>query len=279
MVSSINIDSVRNSWGKTLLIFDHGLGDFLHFLPVYFEFQKQAHVTVALAASKYRQFHYVYPPTLEADKLVLKNYAQVYKIQYPDTKSFSMPIEIYDEPSKPYLCAYYELGMSFFVWSPYQIKSQSPKLNRVGVHFFGHTGSQEKFCPLNVAEQIWKEIQDAGFEPFECHQRPNFRERYSDCGEDGCNFIPENQTIRYQKPDLRLMISEIGKCKYFVGVDSGPLYLAGSILGHDNLIGLENKKKIAYYCPKHVPAISVREYQPGSIYERLKLLEVRHEID
>jgi hypothetical protein len=69
------------------------------------------------------------------------------------------------------------------------------------------------------------------------------------------------------------MKDEIAKCRYFIGVDSGPLYLASSILGHENLIGLENKKRIAYYCPKHMQTVSIKEYQPGTIYQRIKLLE------
>jgi hypothetical protein len=57
-------------------------------------------------------------------------------------------------------------------------------------------------------------------------------------------------------------------------VDSGPLYLATSILGHENTIGLENQKRVSYYCPKHINTVSIREYENGSVYNRLKLMEV-----
>lgn len=274
MAKSVVIDKIRASTRKPVFIFEHGLGDFIHYLPVHFEFEKQIQTNILLASSRSRQFHMIYPKVIDSESIDTRTYGLIYKVHYPDTKSFIVPFEIYDEPSKPYLCAYYELGMDFFVWNPYRIKVPVEKnWKRIGVHFFGHTGCNEKFCSSNVAEMIWEEIISAGYEPFECHMRPDFRTRYQDCGRDECGFIPEGQTIRYQKPDLQLMKEEMAKCRYFIGVDSGPLYLASSILGHENVIGLENKKRIAYYCPKHISTVSIREYQPGTIFERIKLME------
>jgi hypothetical protein len=161
------------------------------------------------------------------------------------------------------------------VWTPYRFKRTADPTKRVGVHFFGHTGAHHKFCPPEVANQIWKEIIEAGFEPFECHMRPDFRKRYNDCGIDDACFIPDEQTIRYQKPSLSLLRDSISTCQYFIGVDSGPLYLASSILGHENVIGLENQKRIAYYCPKHISTLSVRDYQAGSVRQTLTQMEGR----
>lgn len=267
------IEKVRSNTRRSVFIFDHGLGDFIHFLPVFFEFQKQAQVDVLLASQRSRQFHLIYPSVIESESIVHRIYGHVYKVYYPDTKEFSVPFEIYDEPSKPYLCAYYELGMSHFTWSPYRIKPTGEKLRRIGVHFFGHTGSNHKFCPPEIAKMIWEEIVAAGYEPFECHMRPDLRQTYQDCGKDECDFISEEQTIRYQKPNLQTMRDEISKCTYFIGVDSGPLYLASSILGHSNVIGLEYKKRISYYCPKHISTVSIMDFQPGIIQERIKLME------
>jgi hypothetical protein len=265
---------VKRFTRKSVFIFDHGLGDFIHYLPVHLEFERQAQMEVILAASRSRQFHMLYPKVQESETLVPRTYGMIYKVHYPDTKSFVVPFEIYDEPSKPYLCAYYELGLSPFVWTPYRITAPvRERHKRIGVHFFGHTGSNEKFCPPPIAKMIWEEIIQAGYEPFECHMRPEFRSRYADCGVDDCSFIKGDQTIRFQKPELSLMRDAIANCQYFIGVDSGPLYLATSILGHENVIGLENKKRIAYYCPKHINTLSIREYQPGSILERIQLLE------
>ena len=264
---------VQKSTRAPVFVFDHGLGDFIHYLPVHLEFERQTQMNITLASSRSRQFSKLYSKVIDAEDITPRTYGFIYRVFYPDTKSFVVPFEIYDEPSKPYLCAYYELGMSPFIWTPYRMIMPRERLKRIGVHFFGHTGCKEKFCSNPVAKMIWEEIIEAGYEPFECHMRPDLRARYQDSGDDSCDFIPESQTIRYQKPDLQLMKDEIAKCKYFIGVDSGPLYLASSILGHENIIGLENKKRIAYYCPKHISTVSIKEYQPGTIYQRIKLLE------
>lgn len=272
------INEVKNSTSRNLFIFDHGLGDFIHYLPVHKEFERQTQIEISIAAPKSRQFNFIYPKIYDSETIEPRKFGLIYKIRYPDTKSFVLPFEIYDEPSKPYLCAYYELGMSFFVWSPFKIKTSPVKNSkRVGVHFFGMTGVNEKYCPISVAKMIWNDIIKAGFEPFECHMQPGFRKKYTDCSDNTCDFIEQHQTIRYQKSDLKLMMDEISKCHYFIGVDSGPLYLAATIIGYDNVIGLENKKRISYYSPKHISSVSVREYQEGTIYQRLTTMEDQHD--
>jgi hypothetical protein len=222
-----------------------------------------------------RQFHKIEPSVISFESLDPKGYEYTYRIYYPDSKAYKPPFEYHEEPAKPYLCAYMELGMKQFIWSPLQLDNPTfnPNSKRIGVHFFGFTGANEKFCPKSVVKEIWSEIIDSGYEPFECHMRPNWRTQYKDCGEDDCVFINERNSIRFQKPDINLMKEEIGKCKYFISVDSGPLYLAASILGYDRVIGLENLKRISYYCPKPFQKISVREYQRGTIKKLIKRKE------
>jgi hypothetical protein len=270
-------EKVKNS-SRSLFCFDHGLGDFVLYLPVHKEFIRQVGKRVDLASPMKRQFHKIEPSVISYESLDPKGYEYTYRIYYPDSKAHKPPFEYHDEPAKPYLCAYYELGMNEFTWKPHNIKNTTFVENskRIGVHFFGFTGSEEKFCPKYIAEMIWNEIIEAGYEPFECHMRPSFRNDYKDCGDDDCKFIDENHSLRYQKPDINLMKNEIGKCKYFISVDSGPLYLAASLLGYDKIIGLEKLKRISYFCPKPFQKVSVREYQRGTIYKLIKRKEDAH---
>lgn len=268
-------NKVKNTVGRCLFIFDHGLGDLIHYLPVHKEFIKQTGIPVQLAAPSKRQYHKIEESILSCEDLDNKRYDYIYKIYYPDTKAYRPPFEYHTEPSKPYLCAYAELGMNEFIWTPYVINNLTYDKNskRIGVHFFGFTGANEKFCPKSIAEKVWNEIIDAGYTPFECHMRPNFRTDYKDCGSDDCNFIDKAHSLRWEKPDLQLMKNEIGKCKYFISVDSGPLYLASALIGHDNIIGLENLKRISYYCPKPFQKVSVREYRSGTIKNLIRRKE------
>ena len=80
-------------------------------------------------------------------------------------------------------------------------------------------------------------------------------------------------SLRYEKADLKKMIEEIGKCKFFIGIDSGPIYLASALLGLDNIIGLENQKKHNNFLPKHIVTVPVLNYEAGSIYNQLRTME------
>jgi len=166
--------------------------------------------------------------------------------------------------------------MEEFTWKPYRMLNRWKVNNskRVGIHLFGHTGMDKKFCPVDVAEEIWHEIISAGYKPYEIHMTPNFASDYPDFIEaDYIDCINKSCSLRYTEPNLLRMIQETGKCKFFVGVDSGPIYLASALLGTDRLIGLENQKKHNNFLPKHITTVSVNEYKSGTIYKQLKLKE------
>jgi len=272
------IDKLKRNSGRSLFIFNHGLGDLINFLPVWYELIEQTGIRPTLGSNSKRQFDLINKNILSIDDLFNKRrYNYVYKILYPDPKNSSIPIDISDEPPKPYLCGLYELGMAPFVWKPYRMinKYKVENSKRVGVHLFGHTGMHKKFCPVDVAEKIWQEIIEAGYEPYECHMTPDFAGEYPDYIEaNSMTCLTPDCSLRYEKADLRKMIEEIGRCKFFIGIDSGPIYLASALLGLDNIIGLENQKKHNQFLPKHIVTVPVLNYEPNSIYNQLKSMEV-----
>jgi len=69
------------------------------------------------------------------------------------------------------------------------------------------------------------------------------------------------------------MIEEISKCKFFIGVDSGPIYLASALLGTDYIVGLENQKKHNNFLPKHIVTVPVLNYKSGVIFKQIKSME------
>jgi ADP-heptose:LPS heptosyltransferase len=270
-------EAVKRTPGRSLFIFEHGLGDLINFLPVWYEFMNQTGIRCTLGASEKRQFNLINENIVTTSKPSIdRRYTYKYKVLYPDPKNTSIPIEISEESAKPYICAFYELGMNPFIWKPYQMlnKWKQKDSKRIGVHLFGHTGMNKKFCPVNVAEEIWQEIIDAGYEPFECHMTPDFADEYPDFVEaDSMDCISEDCSLRFEKPDLEKMIKEIGKCKFFIGVDSGPIYLASALLGVNNIIGLENQKKHNNFIPKHIITVPVLNYKSGTIYKQIKFIE------
>ena len=110
---------------KSLFIFEHGLGDLINYLHVHQEFCNQTQKKVKLIASDKRQFHLIDPNILSLhpnNDSVSREYDYVYRINYPDSTNSTPPIEFHDESAKPYLCAFYELGMKDFTWTPYKMK-------------------------------------------------------------------------------------------------------------------------------------------------------------
>ena len=276
------INTVRKAVRGSLFVFEHGLGDLINYLPVHKEFCKQTDRRIALAASAKRQFHLIDPNiiSLNGDEANLRNtFDYIYRVHYPDSKNSFPPIELHDEAAKPYLCAYYELGMSEFTWTPFRMQNKWKVNNskRVGVHLFGHTGMNTKLCPNMVAELIWNEIIEAGYEPYEVHMIPQFAKEYS-LNDRGCDdnlpMINKTNSLRFEEPNLARMIEEAGKCKYFIGIDSGPIYLATALIGCNNVIGLTNKKRHDHFLPKHISTVNVGNYKHGSVKRILKQKEI-----
>ena len=264
--------AVRKSVRGSLFVFEHGLGDFINYLPVHREFCKQTNKKVSIATSAKRQFELIDPNIISLNGInsgLRGSFDYIYRVNYPDSNNSIPPIELHNEAAKPYLCAFYELGMSDFTWTPFKMRNQWRDANskRIGVNLFGHTGMDRKFCPNATVELIWNEIIEAGYEPFEVHMIPQFAEEYS-CEDRGCDdlkLVNKNNSLRFEKPDLKRMIEETGKCKFFIGIDSGPIYLASALIGCDNIVGLVNLKRHDHFLPKHISIVDVKNYKHGSV--------------
>lgn len=260
---------------RPLITFSHGLGDFLLHLPIYKEVIKQAGKKVDLGVQSKRHFHLIYSGLVLTDKIDVKSrYDFIQPIKYA---------EPFGEYSKPLQCAFSEYGLTDFQWEPYKFQNNvsNKKSKRIGVHFFGHSGfnKQSKFCPIKVAEKIWKEIELAGYEPFELYQRTNFTKDYFLNSEipDKFDLATKENSLRFEQPNLKLVFEEIKKCRFFIGVDSGLLYLSLSLLGENSIIGLENKKKISRYLPTKITTVNVDDYKDGSVFNLLK--QMKEEVD
>lgn len=254
---------------RSIIFFNHGLGDFVLFLPVYKEILKQAGKRIDLGVHSKRQFQIFHPSVQLTDKIDIKSrYTFIYNVKYGD------PL---DDLSKPYHCAYNEFGLDEFVWEEHKIKNEEEKESKtIGVQFFGLSGfkGESKFCPPKTAELIWREIEKAGYEPFELYQRVGFAKDYfldMDIP-DKFDLATENNSLRFQEPNLKLAFEKIKKCKAVISVDSGLLYLAISLIGKENVIGLENMKRISKYLPIDINKVNIKDYEPDSILKQLEAL-------
>jgi hypothetical protein len=161
---------------------------------------------------------------------------------------------VLDSISKPDLCNKKEIGLNDFIWSPYRIKFlvQDINLKRIGIHFIGNTNQKNKSLTVSSAEKLWMNIKNNGFNPYEIHN-----DKYNTYGSIDFNFIEKHETLRYSDPTIQNIIQEISKCDYFIGIDSGILYLAISILGPERCIGIEKNYNISKYAPININKLRI----------------------
>lgn len=259
--------------GKAVLMFNHGLGDLCLFLPLFESLQKQyPHWDIYIGLNSNRKY-LIHPKVIILDPPYgqYEDIDLIFGLHYPEPprdqrelinwKRGNTPVKNIETITKPYLCNEVEIGLNNFQWKPFRYKVEESERysNRIGVHFFGYTSTLKKDADLYTAELIWDEIKSMGYEPFEMQMIPELIEDVK------TPYFIGNNTLRYSKPDICRMAREIHKCNYFMGVDSGPLYLAGSVLGFDKVIGLEKQRKINKVLPLKINLINIENYKDGSV--------------
>lgn len=260
--------------GKAVLLFNHGLGDFVLFLPLFEELCKQyPEWDLYVGCNPERNFCYLHPKCIVLDGPYFKYedvYDIIFNIIYPEpprnenelsSMNNRFTVENMETITKPYLCNVLEIGLPKFTWKPFKRKwtKKIRETKRVGVHFFGHTSIANKDADIDTAEFIWNQIKKAGFKPFEIQMLPLEILEVTETPK----FIGKD-TIRYEFPNLRIMCENILSCKAFIGVDSGPIYLAGTILGFNKVLGLERLRKFHKVLPEKITVLDIENYKRGT---------------
>lgn len=240
--------------GRALLIFNHGLGDFINFLPIYREL-KSRFLEWKFDIGTNRQFKDIYP-IVSLDnwtdmRAFFRQYTYLFQISYPEPPAT-------EKLSKPYYCNKMEIGLDNFKWTPFESLSVVKKVknpNLIGCHFFGNTNQKNKSIDVKLVEKIWNDLMKLGYFPYEIHN-----EKFND-NTSRVPFFNSDNSLRFQHPSLRKIAEVITKCQYFIGIDSGPLYLAGNLLGYDKCIGMEKNYKFSKYLPFKLDKIDMNNYK------------------
>ncbi len=244
------------SSGRFLLIFPHGLGDLINFLPIVRDLRaKLPHLQFHVGTkSDYSALgDYFYKPSALKQ---LQEFKKIFLLHYSEP-----PLESW---SKPDFCNEVEVGLPDFQWRPLSLERTNAPAGLVGVHFFGTSRQDRKSLSVHQADTIWAEIEEAGFVPFEVHNS-----RFNPRGCIGHDFVRTN-SLRQENPTLERMIAKISECRYFVGIESGPFYLAGSILGFQNCLGIQLHSRFQTYAPVETAVIDATTYRPGAVKQALQ---------
>ena len=250
---------------RVLLLFLHGLGDFLGFRGVYkYLAEKYPDVEFVYGlddAMGYEKFLLDYEKydLIDRSKEIVGDYDFVFGIQYTQNQEGAM--------CKAENCMLEEVGSFDPLTKPHQ-ETPVMRSRLVTVHFFstwgpsafGMVGREE------TAHKIWSEIIKAGLIPMETH----FEHKYSN---------PENQNFEWMNAHVRgvqcnadNLLSLLQASHAFIGVISGNIHAALSCLPREKVMALTT------YMPSRalgadVPFINIDNYEEGSVFKWLKELD------
>jgi len=241
------IEYLTNKPKKVLIRFGHGWGDTLMFMPVFYWLRKKypdTQIDIYLECGQEDIFES--HPDKEG-----KGYNYVFSLDFPMSEGTRL--------TKQHKCLIEEIGVDpencyvdDFVNLP---RYCSPF---VAVHFQGTALPGSVNCPEKLAKQIWREIEEAGFIPIECH----FEHIFHNSKNKKYSFI--NRDVRNINASLDKLIGLLQNSYAFIGVASGPLITALSIMPESTFY-LENKHSIKTYTALDIKKANVSSYKLNTI--------------
>lgn len=289
--------------GKALLLFLHGLGDTVEFLPLFNTVQKMfPKWQLKVGYHPTQGFEGLHPDIIPIkdinpdaiipfgmsivqiphvfqffDLMKLdKEYDYIFNIHFYDYRDRQHPELNKHVKHKTKMCQVLEFGLpEKLELTPYKIIIPDNIVKNEKQVVFGYGGETDKIKipDIKIQEQIWNEIKEAGFEPFDCHV--NARVNCINSKQPIPEWISEDKTLRNTNSTSKDLINLIASSKYFVGVTSGPLHLASKVLGGDKCICTEKFFKVKDYYSEHetINIIDGNEYVNGSVKDLLLKLE------
>jgi len=234
---------------KICLVFGHGLGDTCMFLTV---FDKLASlypdIEFTLALQKGLGFE-----ELEQDIVsALYRFAGNKKVIYSGDLSYNDPNLPYDiiadidfpmteghtNYTKGEGCCKNELGIELTAGH----KELTCGKNRLVAVHFNITCLPDSCNPnRDTAEKIWDDILSAGFIPIESH----FQHVFHNPVNQKFDFV--DCTVRRVQPRISTLVGLLESCCAFVGVVSGNLHTALSVMPHDRIFFLDKDFHLASF--------------------------------
>lgn len=242
---------------KVLLLFGHGLGDTIMFMPLYEALKKE-----------FTQIEWHLHLECGQDLLFESSPWQGYEDDYDLIFSLNYPMCEWTEHTKNAMCCIEELGVD-----PSIVKNDFATMNKypsplVGLHFQGTALPNSVNCPEETAKEIWNDVIECGLIPIECH----FQHVFHNPVNTKYNFI--DSTIRNSQPSLPPLVGLIQRCTAFIGAASGPLVVALANLGCERVCYLQNQHRIESYTKEDVFTINVKEpYIKGTLRPWLNKLK------
>lgn len=234
---------------KVVLVLWHGLGD-----------RVMAEAPLRKLRSLYPDIHFdiAVCKGLDQDKLysgaieVEGNWRETLPALYDLVVQVNMPVERLDNLSltKAEVCCIEELGIEPVSGHPFIASKQL-----VGLSFHCTSVGWLANADENVAKQVWQDVIDTDYVPFECTMRHPF-------------FNPENKLYPFVDKHVRdwpatidTLSALIGSCGAFISAVGGPFHLALAILGPKRVMLLEKDLKAAHFTKEKIATANLHDYK------------------
>jgi len=242
---------------KVLILYHCGWGDLISFMVAYNKLKElypKVEFTLYLENDQDKIFSSV--NKIEEDKFDL-----VFSPNFPMGEGSGL--------TKVENCCIKEFGIPSVAGVIDLPKKRSPI---VLVHFQGTALPNSVNCPSEIAEKIWNEILEVGLVPCETHWLHGFANPFN----KKYNFI--NRDVRDCKANLENLIGLVQHSFAFIGVCSGPMMTALSVMPEHTFV-LEKLHKLTDYVKKdfiakhNIQRVNVSAYQDGMVKKFLENLK------
>ena len=246
---------------KILIVFWHGVGDLLMFLPLY-KYMKHLFVkhTFDLGLIPAVGHKHIVPEGLELpEKDFLKDHDACFVISFP-------MIEGSNTMTKVEYCAQLEVGLKAGVFeSPYltRLPILEPTKNKlIGVHFQGTCLPGSTNPEEDLARKIWDDIRLAGYVPIDLHMEHAFHNPVNK------PYSWASRTCRDLVPSLSTLKMIIEQCHAVVAVASGPFVLSLCI-NQARTIFLQKHHKAECYVYGFTQVVDILNYDRENLIKML----------
>lgn len=254
-------DYLKEKPEKVALFFWHGLGDLLMFLKP-FQLLKESFpdTKIDIVLQDGVGQHQICPYAILVsgeDKLNNLNYDYIFHIHFPMSEYDK------DPKPKPEKCCIEELGITP-ISGHKRLDSVDSRI--VGVSFQATALPGLASVEEKIAKKMWDEIIASQLVPVEV----TMQHVYHNPKNKKFDFI--NCTLRGAKPRLDSMMSVICRCFAFIGVSSGPVHLALSMLPPSRVAYIEKDFKLITITREKLKVFNINNYKEGEVKEWLNTL-------
>lgn len=265
------VDRIREVNPKrVLLIFWHGVGDLVMFLPV-LDAVRAAYpdIDFRLGVPMGLTYRDMVPEALELTGDEVNNDEITKHLPFDLVAKITFPMNEGQEiHTKGEWCLLHEIGSFVNPDRPIALQRSHGHINAlqtplVAVHFQITCLPDSCNPDAATAERVWDDVLQAGMVPLEVHFQHIFHNPVN------AKFPFIDATVRRCRPELKNLVGILSHARAFVGVVSGPFHVALSLLGPKRVLLLEKDFKAEHFTHQEVRRANLRDYH-GEVLDFLK---------